>query len=547
MTVSRRDALRALGLLSASSAVPVTAGCGSDPEQPSVEEDDLPRYSHDGSPGPAALFSHAVASGDPLSDGVILWTRVSPEAPGPVEVWWEIGVDRAFRQRVQVGTVTTDEQRDYTVKVDVRELEPGKTYYYRFFALGRGSVAGRTRTAPVGDVQRLRFGVVSCSSLAHGYFHSYRNLARRLDLDAVLHLGDYIYEYGNAAYGGVRQYEPAHEIVTLDDYRTRYAQYRRDADLQEVHRQHPFIAVWDDHESANDSYKDGAENHDPSTEGAWEARKDAAIQAYHEWMPIRDGEDGRIWRKLSYGDLVDLVMLDTRLWGRDEQLEGTVLGGPVVSDPERTLLGLDQEAWLAEQLDASTAKWKLIGQQVMMAHLKTTGAPNSEGGGMVVNYDQWNGYDSSRSRFFDLLEQGKIDNVIVLTGDIHSSWAFDLTRDPNNPSAYDPATGMGSLAVEFVTPAVTSPGLPPLLASALSGLFSQNPHMRFAEATLRGYIVLDLTPKRAQAAWYHFDDVVEPKSAKESFAVAFSTEDGRNTLVEDAAAAKAPQGPPAAP
>ncbi len=546
MTVTRRDALRALGLLGMTPAAGLTAGCSGDDEAP-VEEDSLPRYSFDGTPGPETMFSHGVASGDPLPDGVILWTRVTPDGAGPVDVWWEIGTDRGFRQRVEVGTVTTDADRDFTVKVDVSGLLPGKTYYYRFFALGRESVAGRTRTAPDGDVSRVRFVFASCSNYAHGYFHAYRKIAERRDLDVVLHLGDYIYEYGNSSYGSVREYDPPHEIVTLEDYRRRYAHYRRDADLQEAHRQHPFIVVWDDHESANDSYKDGAENHDPATEGDWAERKAAAIQAYVEWMPIRDGEDGRIYRKLAYGNLVDFVMLDTRLWGRDKPLEGTVLGGPVVDDPERTLLGLDQEAWLAEQLDGSPAKWKIIGQQVMMAHLKTTGKPNSEGGGDVVNYDQWNGYESSRGRFFDLLEQGGIDNVIVLTGDIHSSWASDLSRDPNNPAVYDPATGMGSLAVEFVTPAITSPGLPLVLASALEGLLTQNPHIHFAEPTLRGYVVVDVTRDRVQGEWYLLDGVEDPAGAVETFTRAYSTADGENRLVEQSKPSSPPAGAAPAP
>src|SRR5690606_33651129 len=182
------------------------------------------------------------------------------------DVWWEIGTDTAFKKRVQIGTLTTNAARDFTVKIDVRELAPNQTYYFQFKALGRTSPAGRTKTAPSGDAGHLRFGVMSCASFAHGYFHGYRDIAGELDLDAVLFLGDYIYEYGSGQYGAVREYEPEHEILSLDDYRLRHAQYKRDADLQAAHRQHPFIAVWDDHETANNSFKDGAENHDPATE-----------------------------------------------------------------------------------------------------------------------------------------------------------------------------------------------------------------------------------------------------------------------------------------
>jgi alkaline phosphatase D len=218
--------------------VPGAIGCSGDDE--GAKGDGLPTYSYDGTPGPETLFSHGVASGDPLPNAIILWTRVSPQSEAAIEVWWEIARDLGFEKRVQVGTFTTDAERDFTVKLDVTGLEAGATYYYRFFALGRESPMGRTKTAPVGDVAHLRFAVLSCASFAHGYFHAYRSVAERLDLDAVLHLGDYIYEYGSGEYGNVREYEPPHEILALADYRMRYAQYRRDPHLQEVHQHHSY-------------------------------------------------------------------------------------------------------------------------------------------------------------------------------------------------------------------------------------------------------------------------------------------------------------------
>lgn len=529
MTLSRRSFLKSTSALGGM-ALPLAACSGEDEGDPS---DGLDHYTFDGDPGPETLFQHGVASGDPLSDGIILWTRVSVAETmlgEDVDVWWEIGTDTAFNQRVQVGTATTNASRDFTVKVDVRALSPNQTYYFQFKALGRTSPAGRTKTAPSADVERLRFAVMSCASLAHGYFHGYRDVAGELDLDAVLFLGDYIYEYGSGQYGAVREYEPAHEIVSLDDYRVRHAQYKRDADVQAVHRQHPFIAVWDDHETANNSFKDGAENHDPVTEGDWATRKAAAIQAYTEWMPIRGGENGKIFRSFSYGNLADLIFLDTRLWGRDED-DGKLLGPAPDEEPGRTLLGDDQELWLDDQLKTSQAKWRVVAQQVMMAHLKNAGAPNSEGGGSLVNHDQWQGYPGSRDRFMTLLRDQQIDNVVVLTGDIHSGWGSDLTLDPNNPEVYDRATGKGSVGVELVTSSVTSPGFPPGIDAVVEAALKENPHIFYSNVTQRGFMILDLSSARAQAAWYVYDSVADPDGGVRSLDAVYETADGQNHLI----------------
>ncbi len=499
--------------------------------------DDLPQYEHEGELGPETLFEHGVASGDPLPDAVILWTRVSPPTSGEQQVWYEISRDVEFTRRVAVGWITTDESVDYTVKIDVTALRPGTTYFYRFFAYGRQSPIGRTRTAPDGAVSRLRFAVTSCASGAHGYFLGYRALAQRADLDLIVQLGDYIYEYGTGEYGNVREYEPPNEILTLADYRLRYSWYRRDPDLQEVHRQHPFVNVWDDHESADNSWSGGASNHNGG-EGEWTDRISAARQVYAEWLPIREQPDGRIWRAFRYGDLVDLIMLDTRIWGRDEQVGG--IGDTARFDEERQLLGADQEAWLFDQLRNATGRWKVLGQQVMMGQYKTVGAPNSEGGGAVFNIDQWDGYVAARERLFDVLRTEGVENLVVFTGDIHSSWAMELTSDPNNPDAYDPATSAGSLGVEFVTPAISSPGFPRGLGAGFAeAALLENPHLRYAELESRGYIVLDITPERVQGAFFHFEDVVagdEPEAPGAALSVA----DGTARLEFDDAAAEPP-------
>lgn len=493
-----------------------------EPEPEEVVPDDLPQYSYDGPLGPVDLFAHGVASGDPLADAVVLWTRVTLEAPAPTEVWWEIAQDADFERRIQVGTLVADGDRDYTAKIDVQGLRPGSTYYYRFFALGRTSSIGRTRTAPRGNMDRMRFAVVSCSNLVSGYFHAYRSIAARPDLDVVVHLGDYIYEYGGGS--GDRAHDPPYEIVSLSDYRRRYANYRRDEDLQSVHRQHPFIAVWDDHESANNSFPDGAQNHDPATEGDWAVRKAAAQQAWFEWMPTREpDQDGRIWRHFQFGGLVDLIMLDTRLWGRDEEAPGGAI--EQFQDPARTILGDDQEAWFHERLRNSTAQWKIIGQQVMVGQFQL--------GGAVLNPDQWDGYQASRERFFNVLKEEALDDVVVLTGDIHSSWAMDLAENPYRLEDYDPATGQGSLAVEFVGTSVTSSGAGQTDA-LLRTLRNLNPHMKWVDLQHRGYVVVDVTRERTQGAWMLFESVAQRDSATEFFGKAWSTATGENRLVEDA-------------
>jgi alkaline phosphatase D len=503
---------------------------GDDGTPPDVEPP--PEYEYTGEPGPETLFAHGVASGDPLADAVILWTRVSPEGDAAVEVFWEMAYDPEFTRRVRSGTLTTDSARDYTVKVDADGLWPATTYYYRFRALGRASIVGRTRTAPRLSGRHLRFAVVSCSNYPNGYFHVYRALAERTDLDGVFHLGDYIYEYGGGS--GDRRHDPPREIVTIEDYRTRYGQYRRDPDLQAVHQQHPFFVVWDDHESTNNSWRDGAENHQAS-EGDWAARRAAAEQAYSEWMPIRDSADGNIWRSFSFGPLCDIVLLDTRLWGRDEQTTPADLDG--IRDPERSLLGDDQEAWFHDTLRTSTARWKLVGQQVMMGQLLL--------GDTVLNTDQWDGYEASRTRFLDVLENEDVDNVVVLTGDIHTSWANDISRDPRpGVGTYDAETGEGSLAVEFVTPSVTSGALDAVTPEIFAILAESNPHIRWAELTRKGFVVVDVQPERVQGAWHFVSDITQ-RDFSEEFAKAFHAGNGANHLVEDDAPAPAKETAPA--
>lgn len=487
----------------------------------------------------AGVFRHGVASGDPLTDRVILWTRVSPRDGAPIAVRWEIARDPDFRRIVNEGVVTALPARDFTVKVDAMGLEPARTYYYRFNARGEASPIGRTRTVPEETVSRLRLAVASCSNLPFGYFNAYRHIAARGDLDLVLHLGDYLYEYAPNTYGDGsalgRAHAPAHEIVSLTDYRTRHAQYKSDPDLQEAHRQHPWICVWDDHESANNVWRDGAENHDPDEgEGAWEDRRAAAVRAYHEWLPIREqpGAGGpHIYRSFRLGNLANLIMLDTRLHGRSRQVEDRS-NRAALDAADRTILGADQQAWLAEQLRLSVRQgsaWHLIGQQLMFAQLIAED-------GLPLNPDQWDGYTASRNAIFDQLEAEGIDDMVVLTGDIHTAWGMDVARDPAG-GGYDPASGRGSLAVEFVTTSVTSPGPQGTVAELRQReamAMRDRAHIHYVNLREHGYLLLDLDDERAQGEWWYVDSLDRP-DAGESFAAALATARGSNHLVEAAA------------
>ncbi len=260
------------------------------------------------------LYQHGVASGDPLLNRVIIWTRISPASDEEaIPVDWFISDEPAMNRILQRGLTYTNSLYDYTVKVDVTRLDPNTTYYYRFAVRGNFSPIGRTKTLPVGNVDRLRIAAVSCSNYPYGYFNAYGNLAKRADLDVIIHLGDYIYEYPNAAYGDGSKIgripSPNKATVTLADYRQRYAQYRTDADLQAAHRQHPWIIVWDDHETANDSWIGGAENHNPATEGPFGTRRAVANQAWFEWMPVRENPflDSQIYRPFRFGNMMDLL------------------------------------------------------------------------------------------------------------------------------------------------------------------------------------------------------------------------------------------------
>lgn len=512
------------------------------------------KHSEHGQGAAPVRFLHGVASGDPLHDRVILWTRLTPRrVDDEIDGRWRVARDPRMRRICGSGSFKTDFTRDFTVKIDADRLDPDTTYYYQFESRGARSVIGRTRTLPIGRVESVRMAFVSCSNYPFGYFNAYAHIARRHDLAFVLHLGDYLYEYAqseyaNPALAGLRDVQPTNEIVSLLDYRARHALYKSDPDLQEAHRQHPFICVWDDHESANDAYRDGAENHNPlQGEGEWETRKRHAIRAYNEYMPIRSQGrfDGTIFRRFRIGTLADLVMLDTRLYGRDKQAgfktgqADLPINDPTIADANRTLLGFDQEHWLERQLFASNvrdATWRVLGQQVMMAQLSATF------GGTIINPDQWDGYAPARQRLFDHLRDHSIRNNVVLTGDIHSAWCNDLTDSPWDPTRYSPTNSNNVRAVEFVCPAVTSPGpIPdPTIADVTAAqLRFVSPHMKYVDLYRRGYGLLDLNRERAQGEIYHVSTVDE-RGGAERMAAAFVSQAGDNALVAAGSAAPAP-------
>ncbi|MFE9257907.1 alkaline phosphatase D family protein [Streptomyces sp. NPDC006879] len=475
------------------------------------------------------VFRHGVASGDPLPDGILLWTRVTPTAEstpgsgnGPdTEVTWEVAEDRAFTRTAARGSTTARADSDHTVKADVRGLRPSTAYWFRFTAGGVTSPVGRTRTTPAHEANTpgVRFGVVSCANWEAGYFAAYRHLATRGDLDAVLHLGDYIYEYQSGGYpetsNVLRAHEPRHETVSLADYRQRHAHYKTDEDLQALHAAHPVIAIWDDHEIANDAWSGGAENHTPETEGDFAVRAAAAKRAYFEWMPVRTSTEGTVYRRLRFGNLADLHLLDLRSF-RSQQVG---VGSGKVDDPERTITGRAQLDWLKSGLASSQARWKLVGTSVMVspvafgalpAHLlgpltELLGLPQ---GGIAANVDQWDGYTDDRKELLEHLSSRGVKNTVFLTGDIHMAWANDV---PVKAATYPFSK---SAATEFVVTSVTSDNIDELLKVApgtlslvaATAVKAANRHVKWVDMDSHGYGVLDVTAERSQMDYYVLAD-----------------------------------------
>jgi phosphodiesterase/alkaline phosphatase D-like protein len=495
------------------------------------------------------VFSHGVASGDPAATSVVLWTRISPAEDGSrALVLWEIAGDETFAAIVGSGEATTGLSRDWTVKALADGLTPGATYYYRFRIGEAVSPVGRTKTLPEGAVDKARFAVMSCSNYPFGYFNVYDLVARQDDLDAVIHLGDYIYEYGRDGYGGDagaalgRPHEPANECVTLSDYRLRHAQYKADPASRAMHARHPLIAIWDDHETSNDSWKGGAQNHDPESEGDWEARRRAALQAYYEWMPVREPDmtPEAFFRSFSYGDLLTIAALETRLMARAQQFEysdaiSTLqtqedidrFKDQILWDETREMLGAAQIDYFDRTLRASVAAgqpWRLIANQVIMAKMispdltphvteediaaleqqwdQARAFVKSSTLGLPVNLDAWDGYPAARERFYDMVRDAGAKGMIVVTGDTHTWWANDLVDRSG-----------GHMGVELGAHSVTSPS--PYRNEFLDGKGAEyalltnreNKDIRFISGEYHGFIDLTITREAARAEYTAVDTI----------------------------------------
>ena len=475
-----------------------------------------------------APFCVGVASGDPQPDKVVIWTKVFTEKTDKQDVSWQIAADTSMHDIVQSGVLTTDASSAFTVKVDIQHLKPGTTYFYRFRHQDRFSAIGRTKTAPDGAPSLLRFAIVSCADYQAGYYNAFGDIARRNDIDAVVHLGDYIYEYGSWRRGRKRmlknQYRhhiPDKTCTTLKDYRTRYAQYHTDPQLQEAHRLHPFIVIWDDHEVANNSNVSGTEGN-PSGGEAWEKRKADGRQAYFEWLPIRENPERSIIRSFAYGSLAEMWMLDGRLEGRSPQARGKE--DPALPSPDRHMLGESQTEWLLNGIKKSPARWKIIGNQVIFSPLNDSKVFDRR---PAIAMDRWDGYPAERQHIFDFFYQNDLKNIVVITGDVHTSWAFELTGDPSNPAVYDSKTGKSVIGAEFVSPSVTSFNfdevVPKVIVAEAQRRFKKkknNPHLRYLNLSKHGYMTLTLTPERAQADWFFIkrkdrvDDRVKCKASR---------------------------------
>ncbi|DAA75861.1 TPA_exp: Uncharacterized protein A8136_1232 [Trichophyton benhamiae CBS 112371] len=503
-------------------------------------------------------FTHGVASGDPYATSVILWTRCSPQfddvndnstvsgdvplynpvpvhkdtdehkpvSKAPICLEFKVSTDEKFKKVIEKGTVYTSSDVDYTVKVEATKLKPFTEYYYQFNVCDsdKKSPIGRTKTAPAEDdlVEDISLAVYSCSNYPFGFFNAYGNPVRKDSVDYVLHLGDYIYEYQDGHYGSGKDIGrvplPDRDIFTLYDYRKRHATYRTDLDLLASHQRFPWIPVWDDHEVADNTYRDGSSKLNNTEESfvadggiSTDQRKMNAVRAYFEWMPIRQVEmddNLRIWRNFQLGSLVDVIMLDTRVY--DRSITDLTWNKGYVSqlrgDASRSLMGSRQENWFYRNLIESAergAKWRVIGSQVVFSHINESAA---FGAARNLNNDAWSGYQANRNRTFKTLYDHKIPNNIMIAGDSHANWVSDLVWLDEVP--YDPKTGEGAIGVEFAGSAISSPspaGSKINLKNSIEKsklLATTNKVLQWSELYYRGYFELHFNQKEVQARFF---------------------------------------------
>ena len=461
---------------------------------------------------PAPVFRHAVASFEPTASSVILWTRLT----GAQSATWVLAADADLQLVVASGEVAASPDDDWTVRVDVDGLEPASTYWYRFEAGGQTSPLGRTRTMPADD-SPVRIGLVCCGRYSYAPLTVYRALAE-VDVDLVLHLGDYIYE--DEGDKGPREHEPPHTAVSLDDYRTRIAQVRADADAQSLHMRHPMVTVWDDHDLADNAWRDGAKAHDPNEHGSWVTRRAAAARARAEWLPGRNEDPLVTWRAVDLGGVGELLLLDTRIAGREQHAgdEGT----SDLHDPLRSMLGDDQRAWLDERLADTTKPWSIIASSVVVNPivLRLPGIdhvnawlPNGYAAidGVVMHDDQWDGYPAERDHLISRL-RSRADGggrAVILSGDVHASWAFD-----------GPCTSDGeAVAVEVTCPSTSSAPFArnrtPGISAAIHAAVRQLAHVHWSDLTQRGFVVVDISREDVRAEFW-FTDADDPAESPET-------------------------------
>lgn len=482
-----------------------------------------------GSSAGAEMFTLGIASGDPLPDSVVLWTRLAPNPLGGggmpyrnVEVRWQVATDDAFHRVVRAGVATARPRNAHSVHVDVRGLQPGHDYWYRFKVDDEESHIGHTRTTPASSshVDHMRFAFASCQQYEHGYFTAYKHMADE-DLDLVIHLGDYIYEYPPDVYvspsGNVRRHNDG-ETISLADYRNRHALYKSDRDLQAAHARFPFAVTWDDHEAEN-NYADeiSEEGSETPSKGAFLRRRAAAYRAYWEHMPLRvtkpHGAAARIYRRLRYGDLATFNVLDTRQY-RSNQPCGDDFPDNCQARfaREATITGPEQESWLRNGLDKEAGQWNVIAQQIFMAQIDLVEGPKA---GYYV--DGWDGYVRSRNRLLRFLQQREVTNPIVLTGDWHANWLADLRADYRDPAS--PTVG-----TEFVGTSISSTDVVGARADYGLAVLRENPHINYFN-NQRGYVRCDLTPERWRAD-YRIVPYVTRRGAPVETAASFVVEDG---------------------
>ena len=486
-------------------------------------------------------FNHGVASGDPLKDKVILWTRVTPSQPGPIEVILEISERKNFSRIVFSKKLKTSSLKDYTIKYDFlasNYCDSDKGFFYRFRVGDVASEIGKSKTFS-SNTLKAKIGIFSCSNYPAGYFNAYQAAAARNDLDLWIHLGDYLYEYPMGGYATTKAEKlgrvpsPLHEMITLADYRERHAQYKLDLGSQALHKNAPLIAVWDDHEFSNDTWKRGAENHsEDGAEGDFYSRRSAAIKAYYEWMPIREQKNKRkIFREFTIGKLIHLIMLDTRQYARDKQIQPKDYLGKSgfnqakfyndLNSKDRDLLGFEQLSWIENRISKSSAVWTILGQQVLMTKLKfpdlskmikTEDIPSFVkpylkflGLGIPSNLDAWDGYPEERKRLYKLMSDSK-KHFISLAGDTHNSWVSELQNHNGE-----------KVGVELGTPSVTSPGITDVLnlneREFVENIVEINKELQWMDPTNRGFLSLEIKEDSILATFNYIKelDKINPK------------------------------------